>query len=440
LASQERLAVADCVVDFAFMQIRQTEIAIIGAGPAGAHLASRLAAEGRDVVLFDPKGAWEKPCGGGVPTRAIREFAFILDDSTYPRKLVRRITMISPLERRVTLTLDEPFAVFSRQVLNSLVLDRAIQAGAEFVREGVAAFSREPDGWVISTGCGREFRAKFLVGADGAASLTRRRLVGIFSKQDLALAFGYNISINESDSPLAFNGNGAHRNEPATDEVVVRFPKDFTGYLWAFPRPGVMNFGVASKLGERTSDELRKLLTDFVRGYYGGCMPEPGRVSFFGAKIPTLDLRSWRDLQTTGEGWALVGDAAGFADPITGEGIYYAFKSGDLLADALGDALRARGLRKDGYSSDESARMYEGAAVSYDAAWRDSFGRDLEHASFRLPHFYHGQFFGHIFTDAMILLARYHRGVRTILGRALVGEQSYVTLKRDLLRRAYQFF
>ncbi|PYT05544.1 MAG: hypothetical protein DMF60_11680 [Acidobacteria bacterium] len=65
------------------MQVRSAEVAIIGAGPAGAHLASRLAAEGRDVVLFDPKGAWEKPCGGGVPTRAIREFAFILESSNY---------------------------------------------------------------------------------------------------------------------------------------------------------------------------------------------------------------------------------------------------------------------------------------------------------------------------------------------------------------------
>src|SRR6266478_5863124 len=115
------------------MKARSAEIAIIGAGPAGAHLASRLAAEGRDVVLFDPKGAWEKPCGGGVPTRAIREFAFLLESSSYPHKLIRRITMISPLDRCVTLTLEEPFAVYSRQVLNGLVLDRAIEAGATFI-------------------------------------------------------------------------------------------------------------------------------------------------------------------------------------------------------------------------------------------------------------------------------------------------------------------
>lgn len=396
----------------------QAEIAIIGAGPAGAHLASRLAGEGRDVALFDPKGAWEKPCGGGVPTRALREFDFILKNSSYPRKLIRRITMISPLERRVTLELDEPFAVYSREHLNGIVLDRAIEAGAHFIRTSITDFSRDAGGWLLSTENGEQWRVKLLVGADGASSFTRRRLVGIFPKQDLALAFGYNIATPE-DSPSV---NGSSRG-PSMEEVIVRFPRDFTGYLWAFPRPGVMNFGVASKLGERTSDELRTLLTDFIRPYYGGRMPDAERVTFFGAKIPTLDLSSWKDLKATGDGWALVGDAAGFADPITGEGIYYAFKSADLLADALG---------KDA--------AYDGAAVCYEQNWREIFGRDLEHASYRLPHFYHGSFLGRIFTDAMIMLARRHRGVRTILGRALVGDQSYVTLKRDLLRRAWQVF
>ncbi len=344
--------------------------------------------------------------------------------------------MISPLERRVTLTLDEPFAVYSRQVLNGLVLDRAIEAGARFVRDGVSDFTRERDGWLISTNQGERWRANFLVGADGAASFARRRLIGIFPKQDLALAFGYNIEC--ADESPASNGNGSQRGGPSMDEVVVRFPRDFTGYLWAFPRPGVMNFGVASKLGERTSDELRTLLTDFVRGYYNGHMPEAERVTFFGAKIPTLDFASWKELRASGDSWALVGDAAGFADPITGEGIYYAFKSADLLADALRD----KGMRGDApYASSNGSRNgYNEAAASYEGRWREEFGRDLEHASYRLPHFYHGRFFGRIFTDAMIMLARHHRGVRTILGRALVGEQSYATLKRDLLRRAWQVF
>lgn len=410
------------MLDCLSMQTRSAEIAIVGAGPAGAHLAARLAAENRDVLLFDPKGAWEKPCGGGVPTRALREFSYLLERCNYPRKLVRRITMISPLERRVSLTLDEPFAVYSRQVLNGLVLDRALEAGAQFEQAAVSDFSREGECWRIQTSKGEAWRARLLVGADGASSFIRRRLVGIFSKDDLALAFGYNVS--NVDRVASANGN--QKEGSTDDEVIVRFPKDFTGYLWAFPRPGVMNFGVASKLGERTSNELRALLSNFVCDYYGGRMPEAERVSFFGAKIPTLDLATWKDLRTTGDGWVLIGDAAGFADPITGEGIYYALKSADLLADSLVEASKSNGS--------SSTR----ASALYDERWRGSFGRDLEHASYRLPRFYRGTFFGHVFTDATIWLAAHHRGVRTILARALVGDQSYVTLKRDLLRMAWR--
>jgi flavin-dependent dehydrogenase len=345
----------------------------------------------------------------------------LLDRSGYPRKLVRRITMISPLERRVSLTLDEPFAVYSREVLNGLVLDRAIEGGARFEQAAVTGFSRDVDVWSIQTNKGETWRARFLVGADGAASFIRRRLVGIFSKNDLALAFGYNVKQADQDT----NGKGNQSRDLTDDEVIVRFPMDFTGYLWAFPRPGVMNFGVASKLGERTSDQLRSILAEFVSGYYGGRMPTSDRVSFFGAKIPTLDLATWKDLRTTGDAWVLIGDAAGFADPITGEGIYYAFKSADLFADSLAE-------------EGTNGSIGELANVLYEERWRESFGRDLEHASYRLPHFYHGFFFGHIFTDAMIWLARHHRGVRTILARALVGDQSYVTLKRDLLRMAWR--
>src|SRR5215831_4399059 len=366
------------------MQMRSTEIAIIGAGPAGAHLASRLSSDGRDVTLFDPRGAWEKPCGGGVPTRAIREFGFLLENSGYPCKLIRRITMISPLERRVTLTLDEPFAIYSREVLNGLVLDRAIEAGSHFVREAVTDFIREHDSWTIVTGDGSKWRSKVLIGADGAASFTRRRLLGIFPKQDLALAFGYNIITEEiADAPKSNGGDHKTYDGPDPDEVVVRFPRDFTGYLWAFPRPGVMNFGVASKLGERSSDQLRQTLSRFIRDYYGGEMPEPDKMTFFGAKIPTLDLPTWPTLKATGEGWALIGDAAGFADPITGEGIYYALKSADLLAAALlGEPL---GKRRPGPVSRNGSITYQQAADAYEQAWRREFGRDLEHASYRLP-------------------------------------------------------
>src|SRR5215471_19046749 len=149
------------------MAERSAEVAVVGAGPGGSHLASKLAASGFDVVLFDPKGAWEKPCGGGVTTRALREFSFLLENPDYPCTLVRRITVVSSLGRSVTVKLTKPFAVYSRQVLNGLLLDRAIAAGARFQRTAVQGFSQEGEGWVIQTGDRQTWRARFLVGADG---------------------------------------------------------------------------------------------------------------------------------------------------------------------------------------------------------------------------------------------------------------------------------
>ena len=397
------------------MQERAAEFAVVGAGPAGAHLASRLAAAGREVLLFDPKGAWEKPCGGGVPTRALREFSFILESSDYPKKLIRNVTLVSASGRRVSITVKQPFAIFSREVLNRLVLDRALDFGARFVQEAVTEIEREDGAWRLRTAGGREWRATFLIGADGAASPTRRKLVGIFPRQDVAVAFGYNIA--EPD-----DGDG--RIATDSEAAVIYFPPRFTGYIWAFPRPGGVNFGVAAKLGTKTADELRRLLTEFVGGYYGGEMPAPARMTFFGAKIPTLDAGSWQSLPTAGEGWALIGDAAGFTDPITGEGIYFAFRSAELLAEVLLAGHRAADPQQ--------------TAREYDRGWRAYFGRELEKASRQVPMFYRGRFLGTPFPNAMIFLAAHHRGVRDVLVNALLGEQSYLTLKRDLLSRAYQ--
>jgi flavin-dependent dehydrogenase len=369
-------------------------------------------------MLFDPKGAWEKPCGGGVTSRALREFTFLLDSSNHPKQVIRKIKLVSPSGSAVRLAVDRPFAVYSRRVLNGLVLDRATHAGARFLREVVTGFERDRDGWIIKSeatnGDKNLRRVKLLVGADGAASSLRRKLLGIFPKDDLALAFGYNVT-EEADTDDI--------RRPGADEVVVRFPRHFTGYLWAFPRPGAMNFGVASKLGDKTSDKLRAILLQFVRDYYDGEMPGPERATFFGAKIPTLDASSWKELRATGDAWALVGDAAGFCDPITGEGIYYALKSAQLLAGSLTGA---------------TGHNYGRAMLTYEQRWRDEFGRELEKAAQILPRFYRGYLFGQIFTDAMVRSAKVHRGCAKILTRALTGQQSYVTLKQDLLKSAWR--
>jgi flavin-dependent dehydrogenase len=133
----------------------------------------------------------------------------------------------------------------------------------------------------------------------------------------------------------------------------------------------------------------------------------------YAARIPGLTPETLDARRAAGEDWALLGDAAGFADPVTGEGIFYALRSAELFAEAF--------LRGD--------------VAAYDEAWRGDFGRELRRASQMRRRFY-GQFWGGPFTDRMIRLAGAHRGIRRTLRELVAGDQGYLGLKRTLARRA----
>jgi flavin-dependent dehydrogenase len=111
--------------------------------------------------------------------------------------------------------------------------------------------------------------------------------------------------------------------------------------------------------------------------------------------------------------WALLGDAAGFADPVTGEGIYYALRSAELFSESY----------------------LAGAPANYEQRWREDFGRELQRAS-ELRRKFYGNFWGAPFTERMIEFAWGHRGIKRVLGDLVAGQQGYVGLKRKLARSA----
>jgi flavin-dependent dehydrogenase len=135
----------------------------------------------------------------------------------------------------------------------------------------------------------------------------------------------------------------------------------------------------------------------------------------YAARIPGLTPETLEGRRAAGEGWALLGDAAGFADPVTGEGIYYALRSAELFAEAY----------------------LAGEPSAYERMWRADFGRELRRASQMRRRFY-GNFWGGPFTDRMIKFARLHPGIRRTLRELVAGEQGYVGLKRALARRAFR--
>jgi flavin-dependent dehydrogenase len=423
--------------------MERAEIAVVGAGPAGAHFASLAAAAGYRVLLFDPKGAWEKPCGGGVTSRGLKEYPFLTESQAHPYKSIDRLVVVSSEGRRVAVDLNYSFAVYSRAVLNALIIKRAQAAGTHFIREKITGFEQSSGGWTLRDGSGGSWQTRLLVGSDGASSAVRRNLIGILPAQDIALAMGYNAFCQSH--PIAGEVRPPTRKRSKQDPsstVVVQFLKNFSGYLWAFPRLNCINFGIASKLREQTSGALRATLDEFVSEHLTRASLSVEKSDFFAAKIPVLDKDSWKNLKVSGAGWALIGDAAGFVDPITGEGIYYALKSADLLFNSLAAtataAITPQASEKRGGQNDlsEAARL----SAHYEALWKHTFGHELERASGLLRRFYGSRFLAHDFNDAMVLLARYHPGIRATMTRAIVGEQSYVSLKKDLVRSVFRPF
>ncbi|MER3427248.1 MAG: hypothetical protein C4334_03970 [Pyrinomonas sp.] len=378
------------------------DIAIVGAGPAGSFAAELLARTGARVALFDGRPHKEpKACGGGVTSKALRAWPHLLNA---PSRTITRVEMISPSGKRLPLRLREPFAIYSRRALDGYLRLRAERAGAEIFKTRASDFARDGRIWTIRAKSGSVLRAKFLVAADGANSSFARRLAERIANADMEVAFGY---------------RGPLTREVAT---VISFLPGWAGYAWAFPRLDHICFGIAVGQEGFDHDALDNHLRRFIVDYYNprAASKEPpvdiDRLPLvrYAARIPGLSAETLDRRRTVGDGWALLGDAAGFADPVTGEGIYYALRSAELFAQSLA----------------------QDAARSYEERWREDFGQQLRRAAQMRRRFY-GDLLGAPFSERMIELGRAHRGVRRTLRELIAGDQGYVDLKRTLFRRFF---
>jgi geranylgeranyl reductase family protein len=395
----------------------QFDVLIVGAGPAGSFAAEKLARGSVRVALFDGRPEGEpKACGGGVTAKALKAWPHLLGAVG---RTVEELEMYSPSGKRLHLKLDEPFAIYSRVAFDSYLRDRAHAAGAEVLFEKITArgITRTPDCWTLRSANGQEWAGKILVGADGANSAIAKKFAGPLQASDMEVAFGYRAPLPEQgDVP-----------------TVIAFLPGWVGYAWAFPRLDHISFGIATTQDAFEHKALDDLLWQFMIGYYR--QRENAKANIwrtvrgvaasaieknlhataerYAARIPGLADETWDKRRACGEGWALVGDAAGFADPVTGEGIYYALRSAELFAEAF----------------------LAGRPEEYEDRWRQDFGGELRRASQMRRRFY-GNFWGAPFTERMIEFARGHSGIKKVLGDLVEGEQGYVGLKKKLARSA----
>ena len=292
------------------------DVAIVGAGPAGSVAAHRLATAGASVLLVD-KAVFprDKPCGGGVTGRAARLLPFSIEPVV--EDVVDRLDCRLGYGRGFVRRARAPLAYMTqRSRLDQFLLGQAAAAGAD-VRDGVKVADVRANGLTVD---GAEIGARIVIGADGCNGSAAKAL-------GLAQAIVHGVAL-EANYP--YEPRFAHAM--TLDIAVVR-----GGYGWVFPKGDHLNVGVGGD-----ESEGPKLRTELRRCCEAHGIDPDGATAARGYRLP---MRRPGGELARGSA-AVIGDAAGLVDPFSGDGMYEAFLSAQLVTEAALAVLagRAEGL------------------------------------------------------------------------------------------------
>ncbi|WP_420338553.1 geranylgeranyl diphosphate reductase [Roseibium sp.] len=304
------------------------DVAVIGGGPCGAIAAERLARSGHSVVLVDPDNKI-KPCGGAIPSRALKDFE-ISEDLLVARANAARV--IAPSGNAVEMRIGDIgfVGMVDRETFDPYLRARAEQAGARFVRGKLAGMDAASNGSLDlkvdgtdpeNPGTTEHLNARMVIGADGANSAVRRLMFPAKKKPPYVFAYHEIVESAEAPDPDAFQRDRC--------DVVYdgRISPDFYG--WVFPHGGQTSVGCGSAV---KGHNLRDATSD-LRDRAG--LTGQRTIRREGAPLPLKPMRRWDN----GKNVLLAGDAAGTVAPSSGEGIYYAMLCGNLSADAVAECL-----------------------------------------------------------------------------------------------------
>jgi geranylgeranyl reductase family protein len=322
--------------------VERFDAIVVGAGPAGSTAAFRLSRAGARVLLLDrERFPRDKPCGGGLTYRAVRQLPVPVDPVV--EDTVSRCQLGLRYGPRFERRTEEPLLLMTqRRRLDAHLAEQAAAVGADF-RDGVRATALEADDDGVTVRFdGSGAFAPVAIGADGVNGLAARAL-GLTEGRRHAVALEGNVS-------------HVHAREDYRGRVVVELGTVPGGYAWVFPKGDHVNVGVGG--WESEGPRLREHL-DRACSAYG--LPADRLESLRGYRLP---MRRARDPVRHGR-VLLAGDAAGLVDPLSGDGIYEALVSARLASEsALG--LLAGGTL-DGYEPALERELGRALAASWRA-------------------------------------------------------------------------
>ena len=327
------------------------DLIIVGAGPAGSSAARTAATLGLKTLLLEKeKMPRNKLCGGGVTPKLLKLLDFKL-----PNDLIEcapRSTRIHVGDNCFNFQTSAPLVFMtSRLKLDKFLVDKAVEAGVELKQE--TPVLRIQIGESCSEVITRDgsLKSRMVLGADGMGGPTARTagLYATWNPEQVAYAI-------ESEVPVGEKGVQDFIGEEEYFDIY--FGVSAAGYGWVFPKDDHLTVGVGCRLSKL--QDAKSLFNDFVRGLpqlAGHTIPKPQAhlIPLGGAaKVPTYCNRV-----------LLAGDSAGFAEPLLGEGIYFAVWGAQIAAQIAAQACQAE-------------RFDANFLRSYEKQWRKTFGTDFD--------------------------------------------------------------
>lgn len=295
----------------------QVDIAIIGSGPSGATAAFQLADKGYRVALIEKETLPRyKTCGGGLVFRGRKMLPFELDNSI-DKEFKTIDVYFTGQDIHLRSQRDIPIvSMVMRDRFDSFIVEEARKKGLLLLEGHKLTAMSFGSGKILLTTSGTQIEARFVIAADGALSPTAKLAGWKEDTRYLVPALEYEVEVDAATFARL------------KDEA--RFDVDFVpkGYAWNFPKKNHLSIGVASF--KRSKIDLRKAYRDYLQ-LLGIREENILKEEAHGYQIPV----SCRKDGFVKNNVFLTGDAAGFADPLTAEGISNSIYSGMLVADAL---------------------------------------------------------------------------------------------------------
>jgi len=329
---------------------RKLRVAVVGGGPGGASCADTLAEAGIETYLIERKLDNCKPCGGAIPLCMLEEFDLPIE--IVDRK-VRKMTMISPTNKEVqigsTLADDEFIGMVRREVLDDFLRQRAKKNGATVINGlfmGMTMPQSKTEPYVLtynnldegSKGEKRTLEVDVVIGGDGANSRVAKAIDA--GDYEYAIAFQERMRIPEDKME--------YYKERAEMYVGEDVSPDF--YAWVFPKCDHVAVGTGTVVDKKGIQKYQQGIRDRAKSRIEG-----GEILRVEAHpIPEHP----RPRRVKGRA-ALIGDAAGYVTKCSGEGIYFAAKSGRMCAEVIAQRSKGGTRMLEDYDLYEYCRQFD---------------------------------------------------------------------------------